>query len=316
MAVLLESICFAHGEILRLLRWEGDARAPLTLEPDGHSAPKVGMGSRWHSHAEMEFTVVTQGRGLRYVGDDVQAFADMDCVLLGSNLPHCWMEQGRTAGYVLQFRLPPEPLLEYLGGGQEARQLAVEAGHGLKFTPAVAEAALGFFERIATGSKLARAGLLFELVAYLQRVQRTDAVSLSEARVTAVIDNAAKPRMDQVVQWIMERFPQPLKLDEAVQRSTMSRATFCRQFLKHTGKTFVAFVTDARLAHAHQLVTCTTRPITEIAYASGFGSLTRFNTAFQAKFAQSPRELRAAVTVKNAARTSTKPSDLRGRNSP
>lgn len=293
MAVLLENIRFAQGELLRLLRWEGDARALLALESDGRTAAEVGMGSRWHSHAELEFTVITRGRGLRYVGDHVQAFTDLDCVLLGSNLPHCWMEQGRTAGCVLQFRMPPESLLEHLGGGQELRQLSVAAGHGLRFPPAFAEAAMKLLHRMAVASKLTRAGLLFELLASLQHARRIDAVPLSQARVTTAVDSVARPRMDHVVQWILERFSQPLTLDEAVQRSGMSRATFCRQFLKHTGKTFVAFVTDARLAHAHQLLTYTTRSITDIAYASGFGSLTRFNKAFHAKFMLSPRELRA-----------------------
>jgi AraC-like DNA-binding protein/mannose-6-phosphate isomerase-like protein (cupin superfamily) len=294
MAVLLESIRFAPGELLRLLRWDGDARVPLALEAGGRIASEAGMGSRWHSHSEFEFTVVTRGSGLRYVGDHVQAFADMDCVLVGSHVPHCWMEQGRTAGYALQFHLPPEPVLEHLGGGREVKRLSVAAGHGLSFGPAVAEAALALFDRMAAGSKLARAGLLLELLALLQHAQPADAMPLSQARVTAAEDGAARPRMDRVVQWILERFSQPLTLDEAVKRSGMSRATFCRQFVKHTGKTFVAFVTDARLAHAHQLLTHTTRPIADIAFASGFGSLTRFNAAFHARFARAPRELRGA----------------------
>ena len=294
MAVLLESIRFAPGELLRLLRWDGNARVPLALEAGGRTAPEAGMGSRWHSHAELEFTVVTRGAGLRYVGDHVQAFADMDCVLVGSHVPHCWMEQGRTTGYALQFHLPPDLVLDHLGGGHEVRRLSVAAGHGLSFGPAVATAALALLDRMAAGSKLARAGLLLELLGLLQQAHRVDAVSLSQARVTAVEHAAAGPRMDRVVQWILEEFSQPLTLDEAVRRSGMSRATFCRQFLRHTGKTFVAFVTDARLAHAHQLVTTTTRPIADIAYASGFGSLSRFNAAFQARFARAPRELRGA----------------------
>ena len=100
------------------------------------------------------------------------------------------------------------------------------------------------------------------------------------------------------MQWVLERFTQPLTLEEAVKRSAMSRATFCRQFLKHTGKTFIAFVTDARLAYAHQLLTQTQQSITEIAYASGFGSLTRFNAAFREKFDQAPRELRSSLSPK------------------
>jgi transcriptional regulator GlxA family with amidase domain len=38
--------------------------------------------------------------------------------------------------------------------------------------------------------------------------------------------------------------------------------------------------------------------ITEIAYASGFGRLTRFNAAFREKFDQAPRELRSSRSPK------------------
>ncbi len=77
------------------------------------------MGDRWHSHAEMEFTIFLRGSGMRYVGDHVGAFGEMDCVLLGSHLPHCWMEAGRTDGWVLQFHLAQEHPLRRLGGAGE-----------------------------------------------------------------------------------------------------------------------------------------------------------------------------------------------------
>ena len=97
---------------------------------------------------------------------------------------------------------------------------------------------------------------------------------------------------------MQERFTHPLLLEEAVKRSAMSRATFCRQFLRHTGKTFISFVTDVRLAHAHRLLMQKQLSITEVAYASGFGSLSRFNSAFRKKFQHSPRELKGHLPVK------------------
>jgi AraC-like DNA-binding protein len=298
MAVLLESIRFAPGELLRLLRWDGNARVPLALEAGGRTAPEAGMGSRWHSHAEMEFTIFQRGSGMRYVGDHVGAFGEWDCVLLGSHLPHCWMEQGRTDGWVLQFHLPPEHPLRRLGGDREMRRLFATADRGISFRPATARASLALLERMAAASKLARAGLLLELLAMLHDAPKRQTVTLSQTRVFAEADAATRPRLEAVVQWVLERFTQPLRLEEAVQRSAMSRAAFCRQFLKHTGKTFIGFVTDARLAYAHQLLTQTQRPITDIAYASGFGSLTRFNAAFREKFDQAPRELRSSLSPK------------------
>lgn len=47
-----------------------------------------------------------------------------------------------------------------------------------------------------------------------------------------------------------------------------------------------------RLLFAKQLLTETTLPITHVALAAGFGSLTRFNTAFREEYRMAPRELR------------------------
>jgi AraC family transcriptional regulator of adaptative response / DNA-3-methyladenine glycosylase II len=47
-----------------------------------------------------------------------------------------------------------------------------------------------------------------------------------------------------------------------------------------------------RLLFAKQLLTETTLPITQVALAAGFGSLTRFNTAFRAEYRMAPRDLR------------------------
>ncbi len=298
VTVLHEKICFAPDECFRLLHWQGNARSLLSLEAGGRTAPQAGIGGRWHSHAEMEFTIFRHGSGRRYVGDHVGAFGEWDCVLLGSNLPHCWMEQGSTDGYVLHFQIPPEHPLRGLGGEREMRRLFGTAERGIYFRPAIAQASLGLLERMATASKLARAGLLLELLALLHDAPKKQSDTLSQIRVVAEADATTRPRLEAVVQWVLEHFTESLTLEEAVKRSAMARATFCRQFLKHTGKTFIAFVTDARLAYAHQLLTQTQQSVADIAYASGFGSLTRFNAAFRGKFDMAPRELRSSLFPK------------------
>lgn len=47
-----------------------------------------------------------------------------------------------------------------------------------------------------------------------------------------------------------------------------------------------------RLLFAKQLLTETTLPVTQVALAAGFGSLTRFNTTFREEYRMAPRELR------------------------
>jgi AraC-like DNA-binding protein/mannose-6-phosphate isomerase-like protein (cupin superfamily) len=293
MAVLLENVRFAQGECLRLLRWQGNARSLQSLEAGRRGTAITGVGGRWHSHLEMEFTIFERGTGTRYVGDHVGPFTHGDCVLLGSQLPHCWMEQGRTDGRVLQFYLPSDHPLRRVGGARELAHLFATAERGLHFSPEIARESLTLLERMAADSKLARAGLLLELLALLHDAAKRQASPLSQTRVFAEADAAIRPRLEAIVQWVLEHFNGPISLEKAVKRSAMSRATFCRQFSRHTGKTFIAFVTDARLAYAHQLLLQTERSVTDIAFQSGFGSLSRFNTAFRERFGQPPRQVRS-----------------------
>ena len=66
----------------------------------------------------------------------------------------------------------------------------------------------------------------------------------------------------------------------------------CRLFLRHVGASPVAVAQTRRLHFAKRLLDETKLPITEIALAAGFGSLRRFNGAFQQTYRRAPRELR------------------------
>lgn len=291
MAIFLEDIRFPPGQSMRLARWDHDCDNLEALETGGRRVSLRGAGSRWHSHPELELTVVTHGSGVRYVGDHVGPFGAVDCVLLGSHLPHCWL--GNTFdGFVLQFAFPPEHPFWRVAGASALRDLTSAAEHGLQFPPETGRSTLRLLKRMAQAPTLARTGLLLELLSLLHADLAESAATLSSMRMGSDVDAASRPRLQATVQWILDNFAQPITLEEAVRRSSMSRATFCRQFRRYTGKTFVTFVNDARLAHSHQLLTQTTRPITEVAYASGFGSLSQFNATFRTRFGTNPRQVR------------------------
>jgi AraC family transcriptional regulator of adaptative response / DNA-3-methyladenine glycosylase II len=65
-----------------------------------------------------------------------------------------------------------------------------------------------------------------------------------------------------------------------------------RLFVQHIGASPNAVAQTRRLHFAKRLLDDTDLPITEIALASGFGSLRRFNAVFRDTYARSPRELR------------------------
>src|SRR5438105_4782652 len=95
----------------------------------------------WHFHPELELTHIVSSRGLRYVGDSIEPFAEGDLVLLGQNVPHFWKndnqrgKQRRMAcSIVIQFH-------ENFAGGDlwqkpefsKIARLFYKAGRGLKY---------------------------------------------------------------------------------------------------------------------------------------------------------------------------------------
>lgn len=70
-----------------------------------------------------------------------------------------------------------------------------------------------------------------------------------------------------------------------------------RLFTDEIGKTPKQIAFEHRLNLSRKLIVETNLPITEIAYASGFGSIRRFNDSFKIRFSRKPSELRRKKTT-------------------
>lgn len=77
-----------------------------------------------------------------------------------------------------------------------------------------------------------------------------------------------------------------------------------RLFQEHLGASPLAVAHTQRLHLARRLLDDTTLPIADIAFASGFESIRRFNAAFKASFEMSPREARNAVKARKPGKSS------------
>jgi len=81
-------------------------------------------------------------------------------------------------------------------------------------------------------------------------------------------------------------------VDDLADRVGIGVRHLCRLFAQHVGASPAAVAHTRRLHFAKRLLDDTQLPITDIALASGFGSIRRFNDAFRATYRQSPREIR------------------------
>jgi len=83
-------------------------------------------------------------------------------------------------------------------------------------------------------------------------------------------------------------------VDALAQRLGMGERQLRRQFRQHLGASPVAFAQTRRVLLAKQLIHETQLPMAEIAFASGFGSIRRFNEVFLDLFGRAPGELRCS----------------------
>jgi AraC-like DNA-binding protein len=72
----------------------------------------------------------------------------------------------------------------------------------------------------------------------------------------------------------------------------MTTNAFCKYFKKITRKTFMETIIEYRLNYAIQQLVQTDRPISDIAFESGFGDVSHFYKMFKLKMGLSPLNYR------------------------
>lgn len=87
--------------------------------------------------------------------------------------------------------------------------------------------------------------------------------------------------------------------DEFADKFGVTARHLRRLFIEEIGKTPKQLLSEYRLGLSRKLIIETTLPMTEIAYASGFKSIRRFNDAFKEKFKNNPSQIRRAQPEKN-----------------
>ncbi|MCI0349586.1 MAG: helix-turn-helix domain-containing protein [Acidobacteriales bacterium] len=96
----------------------------------------------------------------------------------------------------------------------------------------------------------------------------------------------------RALRFIDEGFLDQRSVEQLAERLGIGARHLHRLFVQHVGASPITVAQTRRLHFAKRLLDETELPITEIALAAGFGSLRRFNSAFQQTYARAPRELR------------------------
>lgn len=96
----------------------------------------------------------------------------------------------------------------------------------------------------------------------------------------------------EVIGYMLENFQMPLDAGTLSRQAGMGRTMFFKEFRRLTGGTPNEFLNQLRLQHAMNLLRSTNESMLDLAFASGFQSLSTFNKNFKRFTGQSPREYR------------------------
>lgn len=259
-----------------------------------------------HRHGHLELTWIERGQGLRWVGDSVEPFFDGDLVLVGSETAHLWATRGGAApqgcaATVLQF--PPDwARRSGLPELAVALPLFAQAAAGLEIQGRARAEVQALLRRLPGATPLGRIALFLEVLGALTsgpgdlRALSGQGVGQRPAGEAGPGEAAAGARrIDRVLSWIEAELASELHVAQAAAVAHVSPAAFARFFRREVGKSFTAYVNDARCSWAALRLTQGREPIAQVAQACGFPTLSNFGEQFRKRFGVAPRAFRAGA---------------------
>jgi AraC-like DNA-binding protein len=280
MGVFFEKISLATSQSFRLLKWTDNVRQVELCLGKGDTDIIPGAGEQWHFHPEMELTLITAGAGIRFIGDHIESFQTPDLVLIGANLPHYWSGLHESSGYAIQFSFEKSNPLWQLKETEQLSDFFRHVARGIHYKQTIAQSLIEKFALMEQFSPAKQLALFIEILDDLGNCEETERNSLSKKDFSISVAAQHLDGISDSILYLLDRFDQKICFDDLLKISHMSKSTFCRQFKRHTGKTFKQFLNEIRIDHSCRLLAETAEPVTGIAYQSGFRNLSHFNRKF------------------------------------
>ena len=262
----------------------------------GYHGSEEAFDAPYHFHPEIELLLMESSSGTRYVADSVEPYAPGDLVLIGANVPHVFVRKadtGPAASVVVHFRrdFMGEPFFNR-PEMHDVLHLLNRANHGLHFGPATARWVAPRMRTLLTLQGPRRVVMLLDL---LGRLAEAPARPLATGAFRQKIRQEDFARLDRVLAFVEAHYHEDITMASAAKIASLSPTSFSRWFSAATGKPFVQFLTDIRMAHAYHALTETGKSVTEIAFDCGFNSVSHFIHRFRDLRGMSPREFRHQV---------------------
>lgn len=238
----------------------------------------------WHYHPEYELTYILQGCGVRYVGNSIENFFEDDFVMLGSNLPHAYINtpclEAPAKAIVVYMK---EDLIKLFSiqryEFERINTLLGLSRKGIKFDNTTARSLKNKMIKLLGLPPFEKLIMLLEI---LQELTNPEVCHfLCNPGFSYELNIANNQRINSVYQFIRKNYQRRITLAEIASVVNMNEAYFSRFFSKTMKKSFVEFLNEYRINSACRQLIETDRQVAEVCYDSGFESISYFYRQFK-----------------------------------
>ena len=259
-----------------------------------------------HKHVEFEIMLFTQGSGKQFVGEGVSDYKAGDMALIGSNVPHLHLchtkldatsasnpEEKASAGEAIQFRPDIFPgQMEGIPDYHLIHDLLQKSQYGIRFyDEGLFDEMLEMVREFDSSGYTSRIVCLLRMLEKLHDCQHFRLLSDTAYNQANLIPDVKEP-VNKVYAYLYNHFKEKVTLGEIAEFVNQNPAALCRYFKQRTDRSIFQCLAEIRIEHACKLLTYSKMNVSQIAYESGYNSVTHFVAQFEKITKRTPSEYR------------------------
>lgn len=254
----------------------------------------------WHFHPEIEIMLITNGTGMRFVGDNIEEFGPKDLVMVGSNLTHVWKNSPEHYEESSELLAEARVILfreDCFGKDffsiaeiEGIKKMLTKAGRGLRF---FGNTASSVKDKIIDAYQQNELERLISLIRILNELSQSKEYSiLSSIGYVQKYENSDFQHLNTILDYLLKNFKEEIKLEKVAKLANMSPTAFCRYFKNHTNKTLIQFTTELRVGYAKKMLVESRDTISTICFETGFNNISNFYDHFYKITGKRPSQFR------------------------
>lgn len=265
-----------------------------------------------HKHVEYEIMLFTKGVGKQFVGEGVSDFRAGDVALIGSNVPHLHLCNTKLtlpisssgtdlepcAGEAIQFRPELFPsCMQDIPDYRHIYDLLQKSQYGMRFyDKGVYGDMRELLHELDGTTGTARIICLLNILKRLYDCRHTELLSDTAYNSSNLIPNVEDP-VNKVYAYLYNHFKENVALQDIAGYVKQNPSALCRYFKQRTDKSIFQCLSEIRIEHACKLLAYSGMTVSQVAYESGYNSLTHFITQFERHTKCKPSEYRMRIKL-------------------